>query len=182
MSGPGLDLDLETPRLRLAPFHEDEAGLLHQLWMDPLVRRYLWDDQVIPPEQTAEIVAKSEELFREHGYGLWSVRLREADDLAGFAGYWHFRDPPELELLFGLAPTVWGQGLAAEASRALLRYAFENLGFAEVRASTDTANQASLRVLEKLGMRLERTATVQGLETVFFSLRREDWTSEGTNG
>ena len=178
MPGP----DLETPRLRLAPFRTDEAGLLHQLWMDPLVRRYLWDDQVIPPEQTAEIVAKSEELFREHGYGLWSVRLRDdgshPGDLAGFAGYWHFRDPPELELLFGLAPTVWGRGLAAEASRALLRYAFDDLGFAEVRASTDTANQASLRVLEKLGMRLERNATVQGLETVFFSLRREDWTPE----
>lgn len=172
-------LDLETARLRLAPFRADESGLLHQLWMDPLVRRHLWDDQVIPPEQTAEIVAKSEELFHQHGYGLWSVRLREIGNLAGFAGYWHFRDPPELELLFGLSPTVWGRGLAAEASRALLRHAFEDLGFSEVRASTDTANQASLRVLEKLGMRLERRATVQGLETVFFSLRREDWTVEG---
>lgn len=39
-------VDLEAPRLRLAPFRADEAGLLHQLWMAPLVRRYLWDDQV----------------------------------------------------------------------------------------------------------------------------------------
>lgn len=174
--------DLETPRLRLAPFRSDEAGLLHQLWMDPGVRRYLWDDQVIPPEQTAEILTKSEELFRQHGYGLWAVRLRlrngpPSGDLAGFAGFWHFRDPPELELIFGLAPAAWGLGLAVEASRALLRYAFEELGFPEVRASTDAANQASLRVLEKLGMRCERRATVQGLDTVFFSLRREDWRS-----
>lgn len=172
-------LDLETSRLRLAPFRADEADLLHQLWMDPHVRRYLWDDQVIPPEQTAEIVAKSEELFRRHGYGLWSVRLRDGDqpgELAGFAGFWHFRDPPELELLFGFAPTVWGQGMAVEASRALLPYAFEELGFAEIRASTDAANQASLRVLEKLGMRCERRSTVQGLDTVFFSLSREAWT------
>lgn len=173
--------ELKTPRLRLAPFRADEATLLHQLWMDPLVRRYLWDDQVIPPEQTAEIVRTSEELFREHGFGLWSLRLREAGaqgDLAGFAGYWHFREPPELELLFGLAPVAWGRGLAAEAGRALLRYAFEDLGFAEVRASTDAANQTSVRALEKLGMRRERRSEAQALDTLFYSLRREDWPGE----
>jgi ribosomal-protein-alanine N-acetyltransferase len=166
---------LETPRLRLAPFGPDEAGLLHQLWMDPGVRRYLWDDQVIPPEQTAETIEKSEELFRRHGYGLWSLRWRETGELIGFAGYWHFRDPPELELLFGLAPGVWGRGLAAEASRELLRHAFEDLGFTEVRASTDAENRASLRVLEKLGMPCKRRATVQGLDTVFYSLQEEEW-------
>jgi len=176
--------ELETPRLRLAPFRADEAALLHQLWMEPPVRRYLWDAQVIPPEQTAEIVRTSEELFREHGFGLWSLRLRAAgaqagaqEDLAGFAGYWHFREPPELELLFGLAPVAWGRGLAAEAGRALLRHAFEDLGFAEVRASTDAANQASVRVLEKLGMRRERRSEAHGLDTLFYSLRREHWES-----
>lgn len=173
---------LDTPRLRLAPFRTDEAGLLHQLWMDPGVRRYLWDDQVIPPEQTVEILTKSEELFRQHGYGLWSLRLRDEGpqpgELAGFAGFWYFRDPPELELIFGLAPAAWGRGLAVEASRALLRYAFEELGFSEVRASTDAENQASLRALEKLGMRCDRRSTVQGLDTVFFGLRREEWVDD----
>ena len=199
-------LDLETLRLRLAPFRTDEAGLLHQLWMEPGVRRHLWDDQVIPPEQTAEIVAKSEELFRRHGYGLWSLRLRETAEpdeagsvwpeqatgsaegvhtkerrraslsqLLGFAGYWFFREPPELEFIFGVAAAAWGQGLAVEAGRELLRYAFEDLGFSEVRASTDVANRASVRALEKLGLPFERRSTIQGLDTLFYSLRREDW-------
>lgn len=163
--------DLATPRLRLAPFQPSEAGALHEIWMDPEVRRYLWDDQILPPEQTAEIVERSGELFRERGFGLWSIRLRLNDDLIGFGGFWHFREPPELELILGVAPWLQGTGIATEAGTELIRHAFEELGFDEVRGSADAANTASLRLMEKLGMRQERRATVQGLDTLFYSLR-----------
>lgn len=164
--------DLATPRLRLAPFRPSEAGALHELWMHPEVRRYLWDDQILPPEQTAEIVGQSEEYFRERGFGLWSVRLRDREELAGFGGFWYFRDPPELELILGTAPGLQGSGVATEAGAALIRYAFEQLGFSEVRGSADAPNRASLRVMEKLGMTPERRSTIKGLDTFFYCIRR----------
>jgi ribosomal-protein-alanine N-acetyltransferase len=164
--------DLATPRLRLSPLQPSEAGALHEIWTEPEVRLFLWDEQILPPEQTAEIVERSSELFREQGYGLWAIRLRLNDDLIGFGGFWHFREPPELELILGVAPWLHGTGIATEAGTALIRHAFDELGFTEVRGSADVANTASVRLMEKLGMQQERRATVQGLDTVFYSLRR----------
>lgn len=168
---PTQSYDLATPRLRLSPFQPSEAGALHDIWTEPEVRLFLWDDQVIPPEQTAEIVERSGEMFREKGFGLWSIRLHNGD-LIGFGGFWHFREPPELELILGVAPWLHGTGIATEAGNALIRHAFDVLGFEEVRGSADAGNTASLRLMEKLGMSQERRATVQGLDTVFYSLRR----------
>lgn len=66
---------------------------------------------------------------------------------------------------------VWG--LATEASRAVMRYAFEDLGFAEVVASTDAPNAASIRVMERLGMKFEKWITTGGLDTVYYKIERE---------
>jgi RimJ/RimL family protein N-acetyltransferase len=90
-------------------------------------------------------------------------------------GYWHFRTPPSLELLFAVAAPHWGRGIATEASRCVLGYGFGALGFRAVVASTDVANAASVRVLEKLGMALRRRETVEGLDTVFYELSRDGW-------
>ena len=82
--------------------------------------------------RTAEAVATSEALCREHRFGLWAVRLKDQASIAGFAGIWPFREPPEFELLYGVGERYWGRGLAVEASRAVL----DKLGFARVRRDT----------------------------------------------
>ena len=115
-------------------------------------------------------------LFSQYGFGLWSARLREPlagyepSKLAGFAGYWYFRDPPELELLYGIAEPLWGRGLATELARAMLDYGSTSRGFDEVLASTDRDNTGSVRVLEKLGFTVTRQVVVDGLDTIFFHL------------
>jgi RimJ/RimL family protein N-acetyltransferase len=91
-----------------------------------------------------------------------------ARDLVGCGGYWHFRGGPDPELLYGVAESEWGRGLATEIGGAVLAYGVERLGLREVRASTDAPNAASARVLEKLGFRLERRAVADGLDTLFF--------------
>jgi ribosomal-protein-alanine N-acetyltransferase len=170
--------ELLTPRLTLSPLRPTDTQALHELWTAPGVRRFLWDDEVIPPERTADVVRRSQSLFAERGVGLWGARLidlasgHEQGKLAGFAGYWFFREPPELELLYGVAEPLWGRGLATELARVMVEYAWTSLGFHEVHASTDFGNAASARVLEKLGFSLTRRAVVGGLDTVFFRLTR----------
>ena len=83
--------------------------------------------------------------------------------------------PPSLELLFGVAANHWNRGIATESSRCVIRYGFEELGFRGVEASTDRANTASVRVLEKLGMLFHRNELVDELDTVFYKLARNDW-------
>ncbi len=164
---------IETARLWFRPVTRGDVDPLHRLWTEPRVRKYLWDDQIIPREQAGEVVNRSVELFDHTGLGLWAVLPPGDETLIGFCGYWYFRDPPELELLYGMAPAHWGKGLATEAARAMLRYGFEELGFRRVVGSTDVQNVASVRVLEKAGIQFAKRARVNELDTVFYTIPRE---------
>lgn len=144
------------------------------MWTSPGVRRFLWDGGIIPSARTAEAIATSERLFRERGHGLWIARAAGGDRLVGFAGLWPFRDPPEIELLYGTAEPAWGQGYAPEIAGAVVDYCFRALGLSMVAASTDVANTSSIRVLDKLGFRCTRRAEVGGLDTAFFELQRRE--------
>ena len=69
----------------------------------------------------------------------------------------------------------WGRGLATEASTAVIDYAFDELGFRELLASTDPPNRASIRVMERLGMRFLEAARTGGLPIVFYRIDRDEW-------
>ena len=161
-------LILTTARCELRPASPADAAELHALWVTPGVRRYLWDDEIIPPARAAEAVATSLDLFERHRFGLWAVRLTGSPAIQGFAGIWPFRDPPVFELLFGIAEPLWGRGLAVEAAGAVLVYCAAVLDLTRLRASTDAGNIASIRVLEKLGFTEVRRAIAGGLDTIFF--------------
>ncbi|MCI0488567.1 MAG: GNAT family N-acetyltransferase [Blastocatellia bacterium] len=127
-------LEIETSRLRLRPCREDDIDDLHRLWIDPQVRKYLWDDTVITREQAAEVVSASLESFERHGFGQWVVFLKEEISLIGFCGFRLFDDPPEVEILYGIAPEYWGEGLATEAAKAMIRCGFEEHSFERIFA------------------------------------------------
>jgi ribosomal-protein-alanine N-acetyltransferase len=166
-------ISLATRRLRLRPAALGDADTLHALFTDPLVRRWLWDDRLIPRRQTLEVIEAGTASFAAHGFGYW-VLLRAGDDvLIGFCGLRVVDDGPEVELLYGLAPDRWGEGLATEASEAVLAYAFGTLGLARVVARTDTPNRASARVMERLGMAFERETTIGDLPTLCYVMTRE---------
>jgi len=166
---------IETARLRLRPFTRDDIHDIHRLWIDPDVRKYLWDDEVISRERAASIIEQSIDHFKNTGLGLWAVMPRTDNTLIGFCGYWFFHDPPELQLLYGIAPARWGRGLATEAARAMIGYGFQQHGFDRIVASADEPNRASLKVMEKAGMRFEKQINHNGMETAYYIILREDF-------
>jgi len=168
-------VELHTARLHLRPYRLADIDALHRLWIDPAVRKYLWDDRIIPRETAAEVVAASLADWSIHGYGQWTVHVPEGHELIGFCGFRAAEETQTPELLYGLAPAYWGQGLATEAAYAVLCYGFERLGFARVWAATDPPNLASVRVMDRLGMQFDRRGTLNGLDTVFYSLSREQF-------
>lgn len=174
-----MDGELGTPRLSLRPIAEGDAAALHAHWTDERVRRFLFDGEALAPERVRAIVAESRALFAERGFGLWAVRERGGEELLGVAGLWYFRTPPALELVFSVAPERWSEGLATEAARRVVRHALEELGHASVEASTDAANEASLRTLAKAGLERVRRETVAGADTVFFRATREGRPARG---
>jgi ribosomal-protein-alanine N-acetyltransferase len=144
---------LETERLVLAPVLESDVEALHRLWIDPDVRRYLCDDVVIPESRARELVADALRLAESERLGMWTIRRREgAGAIEGFVGLKHPKDSAEIEILYGLHPSLWGLGLATEASAAALDYAFSTLSLSRVIAGADPPNQRSFLVMRRLGM------------------------------
>ena len=164
---------IETARLRLRPFRPQDVDELHKLFVEPGVRRFLWDDEVIPKERAGSVIETSVSSFETRGFGLWAVSLLTEDALIGFCGFWFFHDPPKLELLYGLSEGYWNRGLATEAARAMLGYGFERLGFERIEASTDAAHVASQRVMLKAGMTFWKRECTNGLDTVYYAATRE---------
>lgn len=144
---------LETERLVLRPLDETDADALHRISNEPPVRRYLWDDEPVSKATIDGVVSRSVRMFLDECLGLFGGRLRGNEALAGFRGFVRLGSMDEVKLAYGISPGLWGRGLATEAAWACLRYAFTRTVLERVSAGADAPNIASLRVIEKLGMR-----------------------------
>jgi len=147
-----MSCQLETIRLQLRLSQIKDTQILHRLWTNDQIRYFLFDNRIISPDEAQSFVEDSLTNFEKHGYGLWLIFKRNIDYLVGFTG---FLDSEEgiPSLIYGVHPDYWGYGYATEATSAVLSYALEKLTFPKVRADVDEPNIASVRVLEKLGMR-----------------------------
>jgi ribosomal-protein-alanine N-acetyltransferase len=166
-------IEIETARLHLRPFTPDDVADLHRLWTDPLVRKYLWDDLLIAREQAEAVVQGSLEGFAARGFGFWTVKRKGEASLLGFCGFRFFGEPPQVEILYGLAPQSWGRGLATEAAGAILRYGFEECGLERVLAGADPPNAASFRVMERLGMTFAERTQIEGRDAIYYAVTRK---------
>jgi RimJ/RimL family protein N-acetyltransferase len=167
---------LNTGRLKLRPIEQSDVEALHALWTDPDVRRYLWADEILPREKVQDIVTESVSSFETEGFGFFALELSgQSGELIGFCGHRRADDPGKIELLYGIHPRYWGAGLVAEAAREVLQFGFENCEIDAVVAATDTPNQQSVRVLQKLGMTFDGRREFHGLDTVFYSMTRNEF-------
>jgi len=144
-------------RLTYRPVDLAHADELLALAVDPCIRRYLLDGEVVSLDWARGAVAASDALFAEYGVGLWLARLADdagdGGDLVGFCGFHIFPElSPAPQLLYALREVYAGRGLATEMARALVRAARARAGgWPVVEAAVDAPNGASIRVLEKLG-------------------------------
>jgi RimJ/RimL family protein N-acetyltransferase len=164
-----------TERVVLTPFDRGDAPALLALFREPAVRRYLLDDEVVDQAWVEGEIENSRARFAAGGLGLWMARDRASGEVLGFAGYRDFYDPPVEQVVYGLATATTGRGLATEVTRAMIDHAFLDPARAEIRASTDEPNLASVRVLERLGFaRRSREPGPRGAQ-LHFVLTRQAW-------
>jgi ribosomal-protein-alanine N-acetyltransferase len=144
--------DLESPRLRLRAFQKSDIEDLYRLWIDPAVRRYLWDDRPVSRELAAQTLKVSLLSAETEALGMWMLLKKDDGSFSGFCGFRRIPASAEVELLFGLWSHFWGHGLATEASRSAVDWLFATHGLDRLLAGADAANTASIRVLRRLGM------------------------------
>lgn len=137
--------------LSLLPWSPDHAEAIRAICNDPFVGRYLLDGQQAPMQWVVDEIRASERRFERGSLGMWLAF--EGRTAIGFAGYRPFFEPPRLQLVYALLPAYTRRGLATQLSRKVIDAA-RNAGMAEVLASIDVANEASVRVVQRLGFRL----------------------------
>ena len=169
------DITLETERLVLCPLSEADLDALHRNSNEPLVRLYLWDDEPVSMEQIKGIFSQSVREFAEKGLGLFGLRLRGEAELLGLCGFRSLENTDDIELTYQLSHECWERGFATEAARACLHYAFEEVGLERVVAGIEPQNVASIKVIEKLGMRYAGEMVQNQPETPYFTLSRKDY-------
>ncbi len=162
---------LETERLVLRRLTMDDLDDLAALYRDPEVRRYFPEGTLTYEETREELAWIIDVYYSRHGFGLWATIHKETGDFIGRCGLipWTIDGRDEVEVAYLLAKDHWGQGLATEAARAILRYGLEELQLTRLLCLVDPAHRASRRVAEKLGMALEREGEIEGAPTALYS-------------
>ena len=144
---------IETERLILRRFVDDDRDTAARWNADPEFTRHLAGVQT--REQSDAGFDRWLAHWEEHGFGLLAVEWRETGALIGRAGpSFHRVWPDDPEVGWALDPAWWGRGIATEAGRAAVDWAFGPLGYARVVSITTEANLASRGVMAKLGFRL----------------------------
>lgn len=171
---PQAPAHLESERLLLRPFREDDLDAYARICSEEEVLRYVSGRPLTRAECWRQIA-----LFLGHwqlrGFGLWAAEEKASGRLLGRIGLWQPEGWPGLEVAWLLDRAVWGRGFASEGGRAALACAFGTLGADAVYSVIHPNNQASIRVAEKIGERLLRRDKVDGTAVVIYAIDRRTY-------
>jgi len=146
---------LETERLTLSPVTPEDSALIYPVMADPEVMAHMDVAAMDDPDMTlAFIEGRVGEMEREEAL-YWSVRLSDDNRFVGSVDLTDIdRRHHRAEIGFVLARPVWGQGYGYEAVQAVLGHA-ATLGFRRLWARTQVGDNASEKLLTKLGFEVE---------------------------
>jgi len=147
---------LECDRIILRRMLKSDAEDMFEYASNPAVTKYLtWD---IHPNKrfSANYLGYLQNKYRTGEFFDWAIVTRDKGKMIGTCGFTRFNySSYSAEIGYVLNPRYWGRGVAAEAARRVIRFGFDTLELHRIEAKFMSNNIQSLRVMEKLGMRLE---------------------------
>ena len=150
-------LVLETERLLLRPLTTDDAPFILTLLNEPSFLRFIGDKKVRNLEDARQyILTGPMASYERHGLGLLAVELKASQTPIGMCGLLKREELPDPDIGFAYLPAFWGQGFAFEAAKAVMNDARESLKLNRILAIVNPDNDASIKLLERLGLKFER--------------------------
>ena len=165
---------LETARLSLRPFREEDIDRLAELMANRDFMRYSLGPYT--PEQTQGVLYKFLSWEKAGLPSPFAVVRRENTEVLGYCGFLHHPEvPEEVEIGYRLHPDYWNRGLITEAAQAVRDHAFRDWKLPRVISLIHPENIPSRLVAEKNGMSIEKEITFRGFPTLVFAITREEW-------
>ncbi len=175
--------ELESERLRLRDWRDDDLAAFAAIVADPEVMRFVREP--LSGDQAAAEIQRFRGHWSRFGFGIWAVQERSSGALLGRVGLLHHDDwpgPDNVEVGWILARAAWGRGLATEAGREALRFGFRRCNLDRIISITRPTNDRSIRVMERLWLRLGGETEWRGHHVVWYRASREKWLTADLEG
>jgi ribosomal-protein-alanine N-acetyltransferase len=171
----GIIMQLQTERLILCSFREEDVDAMAQLFANPDFMRF----SLGVFTECKQTVAFIEKVIGWDHPGIpsqFAVVSRGEEVIIGYCGFLHHPEVPgEVEIGYRLHPDYWNRGLITEAARAVRDHAVVDLKLSRVISLIHPENIPSRRVAEKNGMKVEKEIMFRGFPTLVFAITREQW-------
>lgn len=166
---------IESERLIFRQFTLDDLPKLIEQRADPEVNKFLGGTKLQNPEALAKRIRFYISCYESHGFGSCAMIWKPTGEMIGSAGLQPLDGTDEIEVGYSMIKEYWGKGIGTEAARAWLDHGFREHGLERIVAIAIPENTASRRIMEKLGMKYEKTEAHYGSECVFYAIYRDEF-------
>ena len=166
---------LETERLLIRQFTDDDLDKLLELRSDDEVIKYIGGRRMQNPESIKKRLRFYIDCYAKYGYGMCAMIWKETGEMIGWSGLQPLEETDEIEVGYGMTKKFWGKGIGYECAKAWLEFGFNTANATRIVAVAAPENTGSWRIMEKLGMKYEKTDEYYGMECVFYGISRDEF-------
>ncbi|PSR19907.1 MAG: GNAT family N-acetyltransferase [Sulfobacillus acidophilus] len=161
-----------TERLHLRKMTTQDAPNLLQIFSDPVAMQYY--PSTMNEQETVRWIQRTLDNYDTYGVGFWMVEENATGRFLGQCGIipQELDGTRQMEIAYLLVRREWGNGYATEAASACKQYGFDTMGYHKLVSLIDVQNTPSMRVAERIGMRVEQTIIKWGKEVRVYSIPR----------
>jgi len=170
-----MSITLETSRLILKQFCEEDGKYLFELNSDPDVVKFTGESVYTDMSEVNKSLARNLEQYRKYRQGRLSVFIKQTGEYIGWCGLRYFPESGNTDVGYRLMKKYWGKGYATEAAEACLDYGFKTLDLQEITATAMKENTASINVFHKLGLKYSHDDDCGCQPGVVYKITKEEW-------
>ncbi|OCK50186.1 acetyltransferase [Chryseobacterium sp. CBo1] len=162
---------LETNRLLLREFDISDAENFYKLNSNLNVIKYTGNSAFKDINEAREFLENYSD-YQRNGYGRWAVINKSTNQFLGWCGLKYDEDLDETDIGFRFFEHFWNQGFGTESAKACLDYGFNELHLKTIVGRAMKENMASIKVLEKIGLKFEKAFDFDGQEGVVYKIEK----------
>ena len=164
----------ETPRLFLRRFTKEDAPLIYKLNSGPEIVKYVHEPVLENENQAKEILINNILPQYNLNLGRWAIHTKDNYEFIGWCGLKYVEETDITDLGYRLLKTAWGTGYATEAAQYTLIYGLRDLKIKLITGMAHIENKASIKVLEKIGMKFSKEEIIEGQPVKVYTLSFSD--------
>lgn len=168
---------LETERLLIRQFEFSDLDKLIEIRTNPAVYKYLGGIERQNPEALAKRLQFYIDCYEKYGFGMCAMIWKKSGEMIGASGIQPLEETGEIEVGYSLSPDYWRKGIGYECAKVWLEFGFKEKGLERIVAIADKENKGSWRIMEKCGMRYEKTDKFYGFDCVLYAISKDEFLS-----